>query len=87
MRHGMEATFMAKPYLGLPGNGMHVHLSLLDDDGRNVFDDGSLIGSPILGNAVGGMMEIMATAMAIYAPHINAFRRFETNLFVPVTRS
>ena len=87
MSHDMEATFMAKPFPKLTGNGMHVHLSLLDDNGRNVFDDGSEIGSEVLRHAVGGMMETMSTAMAIYAPHVNAFRRFEPNLFVPVSRS
>ena len=36
-RHGMEATFMAKPYAEAPGNGMHVHCSVLDAAGRNIF--------------------------------------------------
>ena len=87
MTHGMGATFMAKPFPDLTGNGMHVHLSLLDADGRNVFDDGSELGSETLRHAVGGMMETMSTAMAIYSPHANAFRRFVPNLFVPVSRS
>ncbi len=39
--HGMEATFMAKPYADFPGNGMHVHASVVDRDGKNVFDDGT----------------------------------------------
>ncbi|HVR66282.1 MAG TPA: glutamine synthetase, partial [Verrucomicrobiae bacterium] len=36
--HGMEATFMPKPYANQTGSGQHVHLSLLDDSGRNLFD-------------------------------------------------
>ena len=87
MSHGMEATLMAKPFSHLTGNGMHVHLSLLDADGRNVFDNGSELGGDTLRHAVGGMMETMSTAMAIYSPHVNAFRRFARNLFVPVSRS
>ena len=87
LSHEMEATFMAKPFAQLTGNGMHVHLSLLDEDGKNVFNDGSELGSETLAHAVGGMMETTSTAMAIYSPHVNAFRRFEPNLFVPVTRS
>ena len=87
MRHGMEVTFMAKPFLDLSGNGMHVHMSLLDEHGHNVFDDGSEIGSELLSHAVGGMMDTMSQAMAIFSPHANAFRRFAPNLYVPVTRS
>lgn len=86
-RHEMEASFMAKPFPELTGNGMHVHLSLLDGDGRNVFDDGSELGSETLRHAVAGMMETMSQAMAIYAPNVNAFRRFGPNLYVPVSRS
>jgi glutamine synthetase len=33
-KHGLRATFMAKPFLEWPGNGMHVHASILDDQGR-----------------------------------------------------
>ena len=36
-KHGLAATFMAKPFAGIAGSGMHVHMSLLDDEGNNVF--------------------------------------------------
>ncbi len=35
--HGLDVSFMAKPYADHPGNGLHVHLSILDDVGRNIF--------------------------------------------------
>src|SRR4029079_15628244 len=35
--HGCEATFLAKPYRDMSGSGLHVHVSLLDAAGRNVF--------------------------------------------------
>src|SRR5690606_38178273 len=38
-RHGYEATFMAKPYAEYSGSGMHVHISLEDAQGANVFAD------------------------------------------------
>ena len=36
-KHGLRATFMAKPFGDLAGNGMHVHCSLLDQQGNNAF--------------------------------------------------
>ena len=86
-RNGLDATFMSKPFAEQTGNGMHVHVSLLDDAGRNVFDDGSATGSERLRHAVGGLAATLPEAMAIFAPNINAFRRFGPNLFVPVTKS
>ncbi|NIR29427.1 MAG: glutamine synthetase [Gammaproteobacteria bacterium] len=86
-QHGMEATFLSKPFPDETGNGMHVHLSLLEESGRNVFDDGTANGSELLRHAVGGLQATMAEGMALFAPNINAYRRFGPNLFVPVTKS
>ncbi len=81
-KHGMEATFMAKPYAGFPGNGMHVHASLVDTDGKNIFDAGGKV-SDTLKAAVGGVLDTMRDAQAIFAPHMNSYRRFQPNSFAP----
>ncbi len=47
-RHGYLATFMAKPYADKAGSGLHIHFSMLDESGRNVFDDGTDKGSDII---------------------------------------
>jgi glutamine synthetase len=86
-RHGIRATFMPKPFLERAGNGMHVHMSLLDGDGHNIFDDGSVEGSAALRCAIGGMLETLPDAMAVFAPGINGYRRFAPRLYVPVTKS
>jgi len=86
-RHGVEATFMSKPFPELTGNGMHVHLSAVDGAGENVFGASDPLGSRSLAHAVGGMVATMADAVAICAPNANAYRRFGPNLFVPVTKS
>ncbi len=86
-QHGMEATFLSKPFPDETGNGMHVHLSLLEGSGRNAFDDGSAGGSEVLRHAIGGLQATMAEGMALFAPNLNAYRRFGPNLFVPVTKS
>jgi len=83
-RHDFEATFMAKPFLALAGSGMHVHCSLLDERGRNVFDDGSEIGSPILRQAIAGLAATMGEAMALFGPNLNSYRRYQPGSLVPM---
>lgn len=82
-RRGLTATFMAKPFGKQSGNGFHVHCSLLDKDGNNVFDDGSDTGSDTLRNAVAGLMEVMADCTLIFAPHVNSYRRFAPGTLAP----
>ncbi len=82
-KHGHAATFMAKPYAEHSGNGMHVHFSLLDGDGSNVFDDGSDLGSDLLQQAIAGLIDTMADSMLILAPHQNSYRRFMPGSHAP----
>ena len=83
-RHGMEATFMAKPFEESAGNGMHLHASLLDGEGRNAFASEDAAGTPLLRNAIGGMQATMADAFLIFAPNANSYRRFKANSYAPV---
>lgn len=82
-RHGYAATFMAKPYAHESGNGFHAHFSLLDRQGRNVFDDGTARGSRLLGHAIAGMVATMPEAMLMLAPHQNSWRRFMPGSHAP----
>jgi len=86
-KHGMQATFMAKPYPEEAGSGLHMHVSLLDREGRNVFDGGTRTASETLLHAMGGFLAVMPEAMAFLAPNVNSYRRFEPNIFVPISRS
>ena len=83
-QQGYLASFMAKPFGDLAGNGMHVHCSLLDSEEKNVFDDGAGRGSNQLREAVAGCLQTMADAMAIFSPSINAFRRFQHGSHAPM---
>ena len=74
-KHGWDATFMAKPYGHLAGSGMHVHMSVLDRNGRNIMAEPNGAPSGRLLHAVGGMMATMADAMLLLAPHANSYRR------------
>ncbi|AZO20382.1 glutamine synthetase [Mesorhizobium sp. M1E.F.Ca.ET.045.02.1.1] len=84
-RHGVTACFMAKPIETYAGSGMHFHVSLQDDAGRNVFTEA--VGekwSPSLLNALGGLIHTMAESMLVFAPHANSWRRFVSQSYAPV---
>lgn len=84
-RHGLHATFMAKPYGDSAGSGFHLHCSVMDDQGRNIFDNGTPEGGPALRHAIAGMIQTMPEAMLIFAPHLNSYRRFQPGMHAPTT--
>lgn len=86
-RNKMAASFMAKPFAGFAGCGMHIHISLLDADGKNVFAGTSADGdfSDTLRHAIGGMAAAMEESMAVFAPNANSYRRYARNSYVPST--
>lgn len=84
LRHGMDATFMAKPYDDRAGSGTHVHVSLIDASGHNVFAGPDAYGSETLRHAIGGLMATMVESMALFAPNANSYRRFRRDSFVPL---
>ena len=86
-KYGLQATFAAKPYPDQTGNGLHLHCSMVDAEGRNLFDGGEAVVSPLLRNAIGGALALMPDSMALFAPNPNSFRRYKANNFVPVTRA
>jgi len=82
-RHGFVASFMPKPIDDEAGNGLHVHCSLLDENGTNVFDDGGEEGSDLLRYAVAGCLELLPASMLLFAPSFNAYRRFQPGNHAP----
>jgi glutamine synthetase len=83
-KHGMDATFMAKPYAGNSGSGMHMHMSLQDAGGRNAFASDDPKGNELLRQAIGGMAGTMAECVGIFAPNANSYRRFRRNSYAPL---
>ena len=84
LRHGCEATFMAKPFADLAGSGMHLHVSVNDNAGNNIFASDKPEGEPVLAHAIGGMKALLGDSMAIFAPNANSYRRFRANSYAPV---
>ena len=85
-RHGLGASFMAKPFAEWAGCSLHVHISLTDAAGRNVFAGSSQDRpfSDTLRHAIGGLAAAMRESMAIFAPTANSYRRYRPGLFVPL---
>ncbi|WP_223877721.1 glutamine synthetase family protein [Histidinibacterium aquaticum] len=83
--HGFAASFMAKPYEDYSGNGMHVHVSLLDQEGRNVFDDGSPTGSATLRHAVAGCLAAMPASTLVFFPHGTSYDRIVPDSHAPTS--
>lgn len=85
-RQGMTACFMAKPLAGQAGSGMHLHVSLNDGQGLNLFAeaDGEAVPAPLLRRAIGGLAATMGDGMLAFAPHANSWRRFVAKLYAPI---
>jgi glutamine synthetase len=77
LRHGIYATFLAKPMENEPGSAMHIHQSVVDArTGRNVFA-GKEVGdlSPVFAHYLGGLQKYAPAAMAFFGPNVNSYRR------------
>ncbi len=74
-QHGINASFIAKPMLEHAGNGLHMHISVIDSKGNNLFSNGDKAGAR-LHHAIGGLLATMPAAMSFWAPNINSYRRF-----------
>jgi glutamine synthetase len=86
-RHGLLVTFMAKPFVDLAGSGMHLHVSLADRAGQNMFASENPEGTPLLRHAIGGLKATMAESLIVFAPNGNSYRRFRSQSYAPVAAS
>ncbi len=75
---GFATTFMAKPYTDAAGSGMHTHVSLIDEASQSVFDR-----SDTLLHACGGILKRLPEMLAVFAPHLNSWRRLQPDSFAP----
>ena len=80
---GFAGSFMAKPYEHWNGSGMHMHFSVLDRDGNNIFDNGGDEGSAALRHAVAGCLDAMPGSTLLFAPHENSYDRLVPDSHAP----
>jgi len=84
-QRGLLATFMAKPFNDEGGSGFHVHVSLADSSGENVFGDpGGTDGLSAAGrHAIGGVLAHARALSALLNPTINSYKRFGPDTLAP----
>ncbi|MFE2636944.1 glutamine synthetase family protein [Streptomyces scopuliridis] len=82
-QEGVSLTFMAK-YNEREGNSCHIHLSLQDEHGTNVMaGDGPGGMSPVMRHFLAGQLAALRDFSLLYAPTINAYKRFQPGSFAP----
>ncbi len=84
LKHGLNAVFMAKPIAGQPGSSMHLHQSVVDDAGRNVFSDADGGESLLFRQFIAGLQANLPSLMLLFAPFVNSYRRFVKQSQAPV---
>lgn len=82
-KHKLKASFMAKPFVDWPGNGMHVHVSMEDKNG-NLFADAEH-GQARLKHAISGLLETMPEAHLLFVSTFNGFRRMQPGSYAPTS--
>jgi glutamine synthetase len=84
LKHDCFATFMAKPIEGEPGSAMHIHHSILDESGRNIFTDAQGGETDAFFHFIGGLQEHMPSVIAVIAPYVNSYRRYVRDHAAPI---
>jgi glutamine synthetase len=87
-RHGLLASFAAKPFPDQIGSGAHVHLSLWDvESGRNlVYDQSAEGGLSVLGRRfIAGVTDHLPALTALTTPSYNSFRRLRPSAWAAAT--
>lgn len=87
LKHGVYASFMPKPLQDQPGNGMHVHQSLFDEDGNNVFFDAGNEGdfhlSKIAKHYIAGILKYAPEFCLVTNQYVNSYKRLSGSSQAP----
>lgn len=83
-QHGLNALFMAKPLADYDGSSMHLHQSIVDKHGHNIFSDQSGEATPAFYAYIAGLQRYMADLMPFMAPYFNSWRRYARGMQAPI---
>jgi glutamine synthetase len=85
LKHGMYATFMAKPMGRQPGSALHLHQSVVSvSDGRNLFGTPDGGDTPLFRHFIAGQQRYVPECLAIFGPYVNSYRRFTRYYSAPI---
>ncbi|MAB79317.1 MAG: glutamine synthetase [Planctomycetes bacterium] len=86
MELGQSVTFMAKPDAGQSGSSCHIHMSLFCEE-ENAFAGDRELGpircSDVFRHFLGGWMAHTPDVMALYAPTVNSYKRYQAASWAP----
>jgi glutamine synthetase len=84
MAHNIYATFMAKPIANEPGSAMHIHQSVWDENGRNIFSGPDGEPTKEFFSFIAGQQKYLPQVMCILAPYVNSYRRLTKAATAPI---
>ena len=84
INHNMHATFLAKPMANEAGSALHIHQSIVDTQGNNIFSDANGKPTDLFNGFLGGLQKHMNEALLIFAPYVNSYRRLGSPWSSPV---
>jgi len=84
LKHRLNAVFMAKPIAGEAGSSMHLHQSIVDAGGNNIFSNADGSESESFHYFIGGLQAYLPDLMLVFAPFVNSYRRFIKGSMAPV---
>ncbi|WP_022979833.1 glutamine synthetase family protein [Ideonella sp. B508-1] len=84
LHHGMNAVFMAKPIAGEAGSSMHLHQSVVDAQGHNIFSDEAGQATPAFAHYIGGLQTYLPDLVLVFAPFVNSYRRYVSGSQAPI---
>ena len=76
IKHEMHATFLAKPMSNEAGSALHIHQSVVDKDGNNIFSSADGEASDLFYSYLGGLQKYLPEPLLLFAPYVNSYRRF-----------
>ena len=82
--HEMHATFLARPMSEQAGSALHIHQSIVDGNGNNIFSRDNGEQSELFTCYIGGLQKYMNEALLVFAPYPNSYRRFLSYWASPV---
>ncbi|WP_420860817.1 glutamine synthetase family protein [Algirhabdus cladophorae] len=87
LKHDCFATFMAKPIQDEPGSAMHIHHSILDSEGNNIFTGPQGGETDAFFHFIAGLQSHLPSVIALLAPYVNSYRRYVKDHAAPINLS